>query len=162
MLGNFAARIFTADFQTAIAPCASGVETRNQVGFLNLVPSRALMEDGNPTGIQSNPGNPFVCNLSMHFHKNKCFVKPKSFLQKKGGMPALPGLQYVTLKALRAHLQHDYQRIQMTGTDFPTHPQCRRSVRSREKKHSVILCAFAACGQTHGISQSSVCHILIS
>lgn len=84
------------------------------------------------------------------------------FAKKKRGLPALPGLQYVTLKALRAHLQHDYQRIQMTGTDFPTHPECRRSARSREKKHSVILCAFGACGQTHGISQSSVCHILIS
>ena len=60
---------------------------------------------------------------------------------------------------LWAHLQHDYQRIQMTGTDFQL---CRRSVRSREKKHSVIQCLVGACGQTHGISQSSVCHILIS
>ena len=98
------------------------------------------MEDGNPTGIQSNPGTLFVCNLQMHFHKNKCFVKPKSFLPKKRGLPALPGLQYVTLKALRAHLQHDYQRIQMTGTDFQL-IQSAEDLQDHVKRSTVSSCA---------------------
>lgn len=72
--------------------------------------------------------------------RTNALSNPSHFCQKKRGLPALPGLQYVTLKALRAHLQHDYQRIQMTGTDFQL-IQSAEDLQDHVKRSTVSSCA---------------------
>lgn len=95
------------------------------------------------------PQEQMLCQTQVIFAKKKGYASPTWL-----AICHLEGLESASTAWLSAH-PNDWHWLS-------AHPQCRRSVRSREKKHSVILCAFGACGQTHGISQSSVCHILIS